>query len=304
MSEYALLSPGEVIERIAAALPQSVRSDVILVGSLAAGYQLFPDERGAIVRTKDVDCLLAPRIRAITAARQIAQTLVEAGWTYHAVEGFPAPGKDGAATASLPAVRLAPPGGGQWFLELLGAHAAGDPRLATHEHLPTSVGHFVLPTHRFLALAERDPTKTELGLRVARPEAMALGNLLAHPRVAPTRMSAAIGGLRIKRSNKDLGRAIAIASLTKEEAIDRWEATWWDDLKACFASEAPIFAMKAGDGLRELVASELDLEEARHTCQWGLLASRPPTAESLRALGRRLLQDVLEPLAQRGRAAR
>ena len=55
-------------------------------------------------------------------------------------------------------------------------------------------------------------------------------------------------------------------------------------------------AGRAGSGLRQLLASELDLAEARHTCVYGLLSSDPPTIGQLRLSGQRLLKDAVEPL--------
>jgi hypothetical protein len=46
--------------------------------------------------------------------------------------------------------------------------------------------------------------------------------------------------------------------------------------------------------LRQLLASPIDLDEANHTCVNGLLASAPPTAEQLRIVGQRLIQDAIE----------
>ena len=296
MTAYAPISPRDVVARIAEAIPAAARDRVILIGSLAAGFHFFGDDADPIVRTKDVDCLLAPRVRAMGAARDIAESLLAAGWTYHPVKAFLAPGSSVTPSRDLPVVRLDPPGGSTWFLELLAAHADDDRNVKTNERLDTTFGYFALPSFRYLALAERQPLPTPFGLRIARPEAMALANLLAHPAIEPELMSDPILGRRIKRSNKDLGRVIAIATLSGEEMIATWPEIWWSDLRACFGSEAAELASRAGNGLRELLASTSDLDEARHTCEWGLLASHPPTSEQLRARGLRLIQDAIEPL--------
>ena len=162
MSDYKPLSPRAVVERVAEAIPAAAREQVILVGSLAAGFHFFGRRRDVTVRTKDVDCLLAPRVRAIG--------------------------------------------------------------------------------------------------------------------------------------------VLAIASLTDDATIAGWPAAWWEDLRACFGPDARELALRAGSGLRALLASPADLDEARHTCEWGLLSSRPPTSEQLRARGLRLLQDAIEPLEKLARA--
>jgi hypothetical protein len=49
---------------------------------------------------------------------------------------------------------------------------------------------------------------------------MALANLLEHPVIGPQTMSTKIGGRTLKRSNKDLGRVLAIARLSENR---RWK---------------------------------------------------------------------------------
>jgi hypothetical protein len=51
------LTPDAVMARIAAALPADCRQDVIVVGSLAAGYHFFAGDGQRGIRTKDVDCM-------------------------------------------------------------------------------------------------------------------------------------------------------------------------------------------------------------------------------------------------------
>lgn len=296
MNEYAPVSPREVLEQVSSALPAAVRERVIVVGSLAAGFHFFGSRRGRGVRTKDADCLLAPRLAALTAGATLADELLKAGWSYHPVEEFPIPGTPATPTKDLPVLRLDPPGSPGWFLEVLGAHGEGDLQDRSFERLVTSGGHFALASFRYLAVAERNPLSTDLGLRVARPEAMALANLLAHPTIRPDIISQPFFGRAVKRSNKDLGRVLAIADLSGDKAVQTWSQTWWDDLVACFGREAAALARRAGGGLRALLQSPADLEEARHTCEWGLLAGRARTVDALRAIGLRLLQDVIEPL--------
>lgn len=153
-----------------------------------------------------------------------------------------------------------------------------------------------MASFRNLALSERNPAETDVGVRVARPEAMALANPLAHPEIKPQPMSQPFHGRLVKRSNKDLGRVLAIAALSGDEAVEGRAETWWGDLRTCFPEEAAALARRAGSGLRALLESSEDLEEARHTCVWGLLAQRPPRIEELLAVGRRLVQDAIEPL--------
>jgi hypothetical protein len=134
---------------------------------------------------------------------------------------------------------------------------------------------------------------------------MGLANLLEHPEIRPETMSGLIAGREIKRSNKDLGRVLAIARLSiaqDEDALLKWAGPWQQALQARFQNDWRDLARQAGAGLRKLLDSPNDLDEARHTCEFGLLASQPPTADQLRIVGQRLLLDAIESLD--GRAKR
>jgi hypothetical protein len=87
----------------------------------------------------------------------------------------------------LPVVRLRPPprvgAEAQWFLELLSAprqyEAGGQEKSSQRVH--TRAGDFAIPSFTYLALAEWRPIKTRHGVLIARPEMMALANMLHHP---------------------------------------------------------------------------------------------------------------------------
>lgn len=131
---------------------------------------------------------------------------------------------------------------------------------------------------------------------------MALANLLEHPKIAPKKMSSLIAERAIKRSNKDLGRVLALARLSGPEAVDSWTSAWVEAMAACFPNRWKPLAGRAGSGIRELLASPGDLEEAAHTCNNGLLAQAQVTSEQLAAEGRRLLLDAIEPLERLAKA--
>ena len=54
--------------------------------------------------------------------------------------------------------------------------------------------------------------------------------------------------------------------------------------------------MRAGDGLRALLKSEPDLDEALHTVQVGLLASMKLELDAFRLTGKRIMGDVIEQI--------
>ena len=81
----------------------------------------------------------------------------------------------------------------------------------------------------------------------------------------------------------------------------KWPAQWQGALQARFPNDWRDLARQAGAGLRKLLDSPNDLGEARHSCEFGLLASQPPTADQLRIVGQRLTLDAIEPLEERAK---
>lgn len=61
---------------------------------------------------------------------------------------------------------------------------------------------------------------------------MALANILEHPRIKPETMSGLIENRKIKRSNKDLGRALAIVRLYGDVQLDEWLDLWEDAVRS------------------------------------------------------------------------
>lgn len=273
------LSPTEVLAQVADALPPDVRGSVIIIGSLAAGYHYFAGDGARAIRTKDVDCLFSPHSKAIAAATEVTDQLIKADWRLREDPAWGQPGKEGDPEEKLPMVRLRPPGetASPWFLELLSAPPAFEPGAPGKKlrRVETSIGHFAICSFDFLALAEWQPLETTHGVRIARPEMMALANLLHHPEVADT----LIAGTDYKRSNKDLGRVLALAFLTVQrdrrdgtEELHAWPGRMWSALQDKFGDQAPRLATQAGAGLRALLANPADLDQALRITNLGLLA--------------------------------
>ena len=113
------VSPRQVLADVATAVPVEVHPNNIIIGSLAAAYGIFRNDRSFGVRTKDVDCVLSPYVAAVDKGRAVAEALLAAGWTPQDDGAFAKPGNAETPDARLPAVRLYPPGRRDWFIELL-----------------------------------------------------------------------------------------------------------------------------------------------------------------------------------------
>ena len=296
------VSPSLTLAQVAQAVPHDCLPNIIVIGSLAAGYHFFANDKNLYVRTKDIDSVLRPRNKAVESGRAVAERLLANGWRHKEDGNHAKPGDENTPDDKLPAVRLVPPGESDWFVELLTEPERGDTGDRRWLRLKLSTGHFGLPSFSFLSLTTFKPTLTDFGLYCARPEMMALANLLEHRTVRPEKMSGLIEGRTIKRSNKDLGRVLALTRLSGPEPLETWADEWTDALKACFPDTWKSLGSVVGDGIRFLLGSPGDLEEAVFTCNNGLLAARPVTPEQLSIEGQRLLLDAIEPLEQRAKA--
>jgi len=292
------ITPRDVLRQVAEAIPEALRGDIIIVGSLAASYQLLRD-RTQVIRTKDVDAMVAPYARAVLSAVGMTERLQDAGWQHQAMPGYDLPGTADTPDNRLAVVRLHRPSSTTWFLELLGAPPVVAPQAnasgKTMYRLLTRGGHFALPSFAFLGLTQFQPTLSEFGLLVALPQMMALANVLHHPVIGDAVMSQHFAGRSIKRANKDLGRVVAmayLADLHNEDALEGWKTIWCQALNEWAPTDADRLLASASNGLQALLASPKDIEQALHTVNQGLLAASPMRPEQFIIALRRLLRAI------------
>lgn len=301
------LSPHKVLTQVSQAIPEHCRQHIVIIGSLAAAHTYFSDDPGKGVRTKDVDVVLSPFSVAVESGQDIVRELIDAGWQRRLTGDHQKPGTEFTPLDQLPAIRLYPPdidpaSADAWFLEFLTVPPSAGDTGKTWTRLSLKEGYFGLPSFRFLAIAAHDPEHLGmLGIRRARPEMMALANLLEHPEIGSATMSSPIGGRTLKRANKDLGRVLAISTLADLDDYRPWGDLWRSALEATFPGEWRSLALRAGNGLRALIANDTDLEEAHHSCANGLLSSQPPTLNALKTAGQRVIGDAIERLEELAR---
>jgi hypothetical protein len=189
-----------------------------------------------------------------------------------------------------------------WFVELLTVPESSKDQGKNWLRIVINEEHFGLPSFRYLLIAAFEPLKIEsLGIYYAQPQMMALANLLEHHEIKPEYMSSLFAGRKIKRSNKDLGRVLAIGYLEEERGLKdfrQWGNDWYYALHSCFPDEWKNLAKNTGMGLIELLESNEDLIEAHHTCANGLLSSYAVTREELKEVGYRIFGEAINNLEE------
>jgi len=296
------LDANVVLHKLALALPKNLHQDLIVVGSLAAAAQLVHDSSTEL-RTKDVDGMLAPNARAAVAASELAVALMDKGWEPRVdKEKYVFPAGSTTPAEKLPVIRLLPPDSRhtEWFLELLGAPPALAPdksgSVRYSNRVQTSKSDFEIPSFAYLGVTQFRPVRHESGLQLAAVPMMALSNLLHHPGISDQVMSEMVASRKIKRSNKDLGRVIAMAFLAdelNEDSVEQWPELWRTALQELSApAETQAKLSTVNRGIHALRNSHDDQNEALHSINNGLLSSRPLNDRQFAIAIQRYLQQT------------
>jgi hypothetical protein len=288
------LSPENILEKVSSALPPQSRKNIIVVGSLAAGHYFSSVLSNGGIRTKDVDCMIWPHTNVKALAKDVTEELIDHGWHFNFTKEYPQSYDEKTEIEKLPMVRLYPKGDAEWFLELLNSPNSElmQKSMRSAEKLNTKHGYFALCGFKYLGLVEVSPIPTQYEIAIASPQMMALANLLHHPSIGEVK----IGTTNVKRSNKDLGRVLALAYLMTESNKDLrvWPEQWLRALETKFPNEVRELALRSGDGLKVLLNQEYDFEQAVKTCNDSLLANRKVTPEQLKVTGMRFIDDVID----------
>jgi hypothetical protein len=277
---YSELDAAALLQRVAEKIPRRLRSNVVVVGSIATAWAFREISGTSTVATKDIDLILRPAVDAVDTAESLGGELLSSGWVPQFPPGF-GQGRQHTPDDGLPALRLAPPGEKDgWFIELL---AEPPPDQVARRHwrrFTTPAGQFGLPSFRYMPVAVRMPEATPFGIRVARPANMALAHLLEHADPDRTPISSLAG--TPPRFVKDVGRAVSLWWLAGQQQVSApttWHLAWSDALDALHPGKAA--------GLRSSALGALDaladyLLEAHRIAVTGVLAPHGTTLAAWR----------------------
>ena len=286
------LDPKKLFRRLADDIPGALRRHIFVVGSLAAAYHFRSELKSRAVNTKDADLVLYPA-GDVRSAKALAGKLLDLGWT-RTDQCYPQERRNPVGT--LRAFRLNPPGSRDYFIELLGLPGPGQSKRLVWVPVRLSEGWYGVGCFRFMRLNSLGRLKSSEGLEYASPAMMALSNLLSHPQLDRGRMTDPVGGRKLLRSAKDLGRVLSLAWLSGRTETEAWLDAWILALRECFPNRWRTLARTAGRGLHELLENSAALEEAHFASQSGLLSGKGVTLENLRAVGTQLQKDLIRPL--------
>jgi hypothetical protein len=290
------LDPVLLFRALCKDIPQDLRADVFVTGSLAAAYRFKVRLVGQAVNTKDADLLVHPAGN-VDSARKMAERLLKIGW--RPTDQCKPLAEMPRDTEKLWAIRLTPPGSNDYFIEFLNVPGEEQEPLKLWIPVLLNGGWYGLPSFKFMGLLTWFRRTSDEGLEYAAPEMMALSNLLSHQSVNDVEIES--GEFRgILRCAKDLGRVLALAYLSGRDETEGWLDHWHEGLERSFPLTWREHASHAGAGLREMLADDGVMEQARKTTDAGLLSGMGIDVPALRGIGERLLVDAVEPLEETG----
>lgn len=281
------MNPGQVLDAelllasVANEIPESLRPNVVIIGSVATAWAFRELLGSGAVATKDIDLLLQPAVDAVATAERLGQNLLDESWQPQYKQGRP-PGTPETSDNELPALRLAPPGMSTgWFVELMAMPTPGQTERRRWIRFRTASGDFGLPSFRYMPVAVHAADESPFGLRIAKPANMALAHLLEH--ADPDRTPVASLPNQPARFIKDIGRAVSLWWLANQGSVlaaQQWGGEWRTSLAAHHSSETAETLAAARKGL---VALADYVREAHATARLGVLA---PHGTSLDAYAR------------------
>ena len=96
------LTPAQVMDQVVQAIPEACRSNVIIIGSLAAGYHFFGNDLEQGDPQEGCRRMFSPHAMAAGAAREVTETLLAADWTVRREGEFGEPGDANTPDDKLP----------------------------------------------------------------------------------------------------------------------------------------------------------------------------------------------------------
>ncbi len=286
------LDAEALLRRVAERVPEALRANVVVIGSIATAWAFRDVARTAMVATKDIDLLLQPSVDAVSTAEALGRQLLSEGWQAQ----FPndvQPGTAATPDEDLPALRLTPPDDQEgWFVELLADPPSTQIERKHWRRITTPQGDFGLPSFRFMRIAIHAAPEAMLGLRTAEPACMALAHLLEHADPDRTPISGLPGNP--PRFVKDVGRAVALWWLANQQsplAPSGWPVRWRNALDSVSPNRRDELLVGARTALASL---DPYLRDAHRIAVSSVLAPHGTTVEAFQraTLG---LKRALEP---------
>jgi hypothetical protein len=257
-----LLDAEALLADVASQVPESLRPNIVIIGSVATAWAFRELLGTAAVATKDIDVLLQPAVDAVATAERLGQSLLDQRWQPRFLQDR-FPGTPTTPVELLPALRVSPPDGrAGWFVELLAMPPADQTEHRRWTRFDTTLGHFALPSFRRMPIAVHAAEVSPFRLRIAKPANMALAHLLEH--AEPDRTPVSSLPNQPPRFVKDVGRAVSLWWLANERSVlaaREWRDDWRANLVAHHATDTAETMAAARTGLAALANSVRDAHE-------------------------------------------